>query len=249
MDATRPSAPWLAGLTDASAQTRRLVDELDESDLDRPSLAGDWTIAQVLSHLGSGAEICAELVRRGLAGDDRGPRREELVPIWDRWNALPPREQRARWRDADLAHLDLLSGIDAGQEAELVVPYFAGPMDLATYLGYRLSEHAVHGWDVAAAVDPAARLGQVDLVWQRIDLIASRFHDVSARAQLAPREVALEHGGRGDLLTVGEEVHIRSARAGTVPARLVGDTEVLARLVYGRLRDVDELTEIGRAHV
>jgi hypothetical protein len=33
------------------------VDELDEAQLKSPSGAAEWTIADVLSHLGSGAEI------------------------------------------------------------------------------------------------------------------------------------------------------------------------------------------------
>lgn len=85
---TRPSRDWLHALQTASNDLRHLVDGLSTEDLSLASRDGDWTVAQVLSHLGSAAEICTDLVRRGLAGDHRGPQRDELTPIWDRWNDL-----------------------------------------------------------------------------------------------------------------------------------------------------------------
>lgn len=250
-ETSHPSREWLVALRSASSDLQVLLDDLDEQDLTRPSLAGEWTVAQVLSHLGSGAEICAELVRRGLAGDDRGPQRDQLVPVWERWDALSPADQAAQWRQADAAHLDLLAGITADQEASLRVPYFAGPMDLTTYLGYRLSEHALHGWDVAATYDASATVGQVDLVWRRIDMIAARFHDSTVRDRLAPLAVALEHDGhpdgRRDRLDVGAEVHVVSDDATTAAGCATATTDVLVRLVYGRLRPEDQLELTGPA--
>jgi uncharacterized protein (TIGR03083 family) len=222
----------------------RLVDSLSVEELSLPSYVDGWTIAQVLSHLGSAAEICAGLVRRGLDGSDVGPQREELLPIWDRWNALGPEEQRAQWREADRTHLDLLAAITAEQEATLRVPYFAGPMDLATYAGYRLSEHALHGWDVAVALDPAATVGHADLVWERIDLMATRFHDPAAREALAEQVVVLRHDGRHDRVEIGDALHVVAGAPsdpGDVSTTVSATTDVLTRVIYGRLRDSDAL--------
>jgi uncharacterized protein (TIGR03083 family) len=246
---TRASARWLTALRTASYDLRRLVDGLSEEELSRPSFADDWTVAQVLSHLGSGAEICAELVRRGLSGSDRGPQREELLPVWERWNAMAPTEQREQWRSADRAHIELLESVTAEQEQTLLVPYFAGPMDLTTYLGYRLSEHAVHGWDVASVFDADAVVGQLDLAWERIDLIATRFHDPAARDSLAPRAIEVKHGGRRDRLDIREEIHLVAGDpTGTTAeptATATGTTDVLTRLVYGRHRAGDQLDVTG----
>src|SRR4051794_19555010 len=99
---------WLEALHARSQRLNRLVSPLPEAELTRPSYAEGWSIAQVLSHLGSAAEISARLVDRGISGDLTGPVREELLPIWERWDALPPLEQRAAWREADTMHLSLL---------------------------------------------------------------------------------------------------------------------------------------------
>lgn len=246
-ETSRLSQSWLVALQTASNDLHRLVDGLSVKDLSRRSFADEWTVAQVLSHLGSGAEICAELVRRGLAGEDKGPQRDQIVPIWERWNALGPAEQRDHWKRADSAHLDLLAGITVDQEGSLRVPYFAGPMDLTTYLGYRLSEHAVHGWDIAAAYDPSATVGHLDLVWGRIDMIASRFYDDATRDRLASQQISLSHGDRQDRLDIADEVHIGHDSDPDAPSTVTATTDVLTRLVYGRLREEDRLQITGPA--
>ena len=109
-------------LTALRAASRRLADRvngLDERELSRPSMAEGWSIAQVLSHLGSAAEISTGLLERGIAGDRTGPQREAIVPVWQRWDALSGPAQRSghgrhwrqgpRSRSVDLRQPPLLS--------------------------------------------------------------------------------------------------------------------------------------------
>ncbi|MFF2513985.1 maleylpyruvate isomerase N-terminal domain-containing protein [Streptomyces sp. NPDC058086] len=126
---------WIGALRDSSKRLGHAVADLPPDRLGEASFAEGWTIGQVLSHLGSGAEISTALVRRGLKGDERGPIREELLPVWERWDAMSPVEQRAAWREADERHLALLDSVDPGQHTSLRVPYFAGLLDLASYAG------------------------------------------------------------------------------------------------------------------
>ena len=71
--------------------------------LSRQSGATEWSVAQVLSHLGSGAEIALARLAPAVAG--------EAVPeidnqsVWDRWNAMSPEEQASRVRRATTARL------------------------------------------------------------------------------------------------------------------------------------------------
>jgi uncharacterized protein (TIGR03083 family) len=51
-----------------------------------------------------------------------------------------------------------VEGISAEKRAAFRVAMFGMTLDLAGMLRMRLSEHAVHTWDVAVAVDPAARV-------------------------------------------------------------------------------------------
>ncbi|WP_373317737.1 maleylpyruvate isomerase N-terminal domain-containing protein [Planotetraspora silvatica] len=70
------------------------------------SLASGWTVAQVLSHLGSAAEICTMLVKRAIAGDTSGPAMEDMRPVWQRWDALAGPAQRDAWQAANTKHYD-----------------------------------------------------------------------------------------------------------------------------------------------
>lgn len=199
----------------------------------------------MLSHLGSAAEICTELVRRGATGDTTAPTPELTRPIWARWDALPPASQRAAWHDADVEHRELLAGLDHSAR----IPYFAGLLDLTDYAGYRLSEQSVHGWDVEVASDPAARIppGEAALLWERLDLVASRFHDAGARGRIAPAEVSIGFTDAEDgwWLDVGQEIRLRPGAAPRATASAVGPAETLLRLVYGRRRPTDDLRVDG----
>src|SRR3984957_21246879 len=68
-----------------------LASGLDDDQLASPSYCDDWSIAQVLSHLGSGAVIS----RRGLQDVMTGTATPDDFnqSVWDEWNAKSPRAQ------------------------------------------------------------------------------------------------------------------------------------------------------------
>ncbi|WP_127355730.1 maleylpyruvate isomerase family mycothiol-dependent enzyme [Actinacidiphila soli] len=240
---------WIGALHESSQRLGQAVAELPPDRLAGSSFAEGWNIGQVLSHLGSGAEICTTLVERGLKGDERGPVREELLPVWERWDAMSPVEQRAAWREADEDHLALLDSVDAGQRTSLRVPYFAGLLDLASYAGYRLSEQAVHAWDVMVALDERAVLAAPDVVllWERIDLVATRFRNANALTRLAPQrvQVQLSDPQQTLLLDIDTELHLYPTPPTDPTALLTGPAESVLRLIYGRNRLQDPLTATG----
>jgi uncharacterized protein (TIGR03083 family) len=161
---------------------------LTEAELDAPSYATGWTLAHVLSHLGSAAEIGTVLLQRGIDGDQAAPTPQDTGPVWERWNAMSAAEQRAQWTHADTRHRESLRAIVT---EPVRVPYFAGLLSVKDYAGYRLSEQSVHGWDVAVALDPRATitLAEVNLLWQRLDLVATRFRAPDVLARLSPRQI------------------------------------------------------------
>ncbi|GAA3217706.1 maleylpyruvate isomerase family mycothiol-dependent enzyme [Actinocorallia longicatena] len=135
-----------------------LVAGFGDADLTRPSAASEWDISQVLSHLGSGAEIMRGTFREALGGPD--PDRESNEAIWDRWNARSPRERADSFVESNRILVELLESLDAGRREELRVDlgFLPAPVDVATAGRMRLSEFALHAWDVRAALDPAATL-------------------------------------------------------------------------------------------
>ena len=50
--------PWISALRHSHDDLRASVEPLGRTQLEQRSYASEWSIAQVLSHLGSQAEIC-----------------------------------------------------------------------------------------------------------------------------------------------------------------------------------------------
>jgi uncharacterized protein (TIGR03083 family) len=134
-----------------------LVPTLSDDQLTGPSGASDWTVAQVLSHLGSGAEIAHAGYRAALDGT-AAPAQEFNQGVWDRWNALGPHDQAAQFLAHDAALVAMLEALTPGQRENLEIKlgFLPAPLPLASVAGMRLNETAQHAWDVRVALDPAA---------------------------------------------------------------------------------------------
>jgi len=100
----------VAALAKSRDRLAGLVETLDEAALDSPSYDSEWSIAQVLSHLGSAAEIFERYLDAGLKGID-APGMDEVSPIWDEWNGKSQREQAESFIRADRALVDRFEGL------------------------------------------------------------------------------------------------------------------------------------------
>lgn len=238
---------WLTALNTSSERLRKTVRDLPDDVLTRPSFADRWSVAQVLSHLGSGAEISTMLVQRGIDGDTTAPTVDDVRPIWQRWDALSAPAQRAAWLGADRRHRALLASLDAQQLETVRVPYFAGLLSLPAYLGYRLSEQSVHAWDIEVALDPAAAIpaAEVELLWDRLDVVATRFRDAEVLQRLAPKQLAIELPDRPRTLDLHTELHLIDSAPQNPAATVTGSAEALLRLIYGRNRPEDGVNVTG----
>ncbi|WP_306215030.1 maleylpyruvate isomerase N-terminal domain-containing protein, partial [Actinoplanes sp. RD1] len=125
------------------ATTRALTTE----QITGPSGAAEWTVADVLSHLGSGAEIQLAGLRAALGeGEAPGPGFNQSV--WDRWNALSPQEQATGWQEPNAALVAAFEAVPESRHDDLkVTTFLPEPVPLASFAGLRLSEAAPHGWD------------------------------------------------------------------------------------------------------
>ena len=82
----------IAALRNHHDELATLVPTLTHEQLTGPSGASEWTIAQVLSHLGSGSEIALASYKTAL-GDAPEPGPDFNQSVWDRWNAMSPEDQ------------------------------------------------------------------------------------------------------------------------------------------------------------
>src|SRR5262249_14769816 len=105
---------WIEALRHSHDALRAIVEPMDEAGLRRQSYASDWSIAQVLSHLGSGAEIFALFLDAGLNGAEP-PGGDTFQPIWQAWNARSPQAQATDALAADEALVKRLESLDAGE--------------------------------------------------------------------------------------------------------------------------------------
>jgi hypothetical protein len=88
---------------------REVASAVSEADLIGRAYPAEWSIADVLSHLGSGAVIMRRRLEDALAGaatpDDFAP------GVWDTWNAKSPVVQRDDALAADAALLARLENV------------------------------------------------------------------------------------------------------------------------------------------
>ena len=143
----------------------------DEQDLARQSGSSQWDVAQVLSHLGSGAEIGLATLQTGLAAQP-GPDQDFNQSVWDRWNAMSPQEKAKGFLRAGEQLVTGYENLDAAarQELHVKMAFLPFPADVALMSGMRLNEATLHGWDVRVALDPHATLNaqEVDVALEQL---------------------------------------------------------------------------------
>ena len=210
-----------------------VVAGLSEDRLTGPSGATEWTVADVLSHLGSGFEINRYTLQHATGDPSDAPSNDE---VWDRWNALPPAEQAAGFVDSSEAAVLLLEGLSPEQRLGTMVDlgFLPQPVPLATVLGMRLNEVALHGWDVDVALDPAARLTDeaAELVLEHFATTMTFLLGFAGKPQgLPPTRLGIGH----HTLVLSDD-GIRMAEGVTDPsATFDGPVEAAVRLLSGRL--------------
>jgi uncharacterized protein (TIGR03083 family) len=237
-----PARHAIATLRASHERLRALVEPLSAERLGQPSYCADWTIAQVLSHLGSQAELL-DATFVALRDGDEPPSRESMPAVWDRWNALSPEEQRAgnlAVNEASVEHLEAL-GDDELDDLELSL--FDGflQVDVEGFAGLRLGEHAMHSWDVAVALDPTARLAP-DATAILIDGIGPRAAMVGKPQGTKIRlRVDVTDPDRSFALLVGDELRVEAWADQDVAGTLRLPAETFLRLAFGRLRGSDDV--------
>jgi uncharacterized protein (TIGR03083 family) len=146
---------WIETLRRSHDRLAGLVEPLTPGQLREQSYCTDWSVAQVLSHLGSGAEI-ALMMLPGALGEAEPVSRDAFVPVWDRWNAKSPDDQAADALPSDERHVSALEKLTAEQLGQMKMDFFGLQLDAVGIIRLRVSEHALHTWDVAVQHDQAA---------------------------------------------------------------------------------------------
>jgi uncharacterized protein (TIGR03083 family) len=211
-----------------------LVRPLDDA-VTAPAYPAEWTIARVMSHLGSGAVIAERRLECALAGEQMEADFNQQV--WKEWDAKSPRAMVDDGLDADEAFTARLEGVPAGDRGAITVSLGPLTLDWDQMVRFRLNEHVLHEWDIAVALDPAAGLpvdGVAHIV-DNLDLVA-RF---TAKPSGESRTVTVRtlEPERSFVVVIGSDaVQFSTAADGTdAEPALTMPAESFIRLVYGRL--------------
>ena len=147
----------LAVLHASQSRLTAALDGLTEEQAATQSYDDDWTVAQVASHLGSGAELFTLFLDAGLKGES-APGIEAMQPIWDAWNAQDPLGQTRASVAANDTFLERVEAMTESERETWLLDLFGSERSLPEFLRMRLSEHAVHTWDIVVSFDPTATI-------------------------------------------------------------------------------------------
>jgi uncharacterized protein (TIGR03083 family) len=227
-------APWIEALRHSHDTLQAVAGPLDADQLRRQSYDSEWSIAQVLSHIGSQSEIFGLSLDAGLSGQDP-PGMEAFGPIWERWDSKSPQDQAADALHVDEALTARLESLDDDERESFRLSMFGMDLDIAAFARMRLGEHAVHTWDVAVALDPAATLAP-----DAVGLLVDTLGQLVARAGKpgGPQRrlhVSTSSPVRHFTLETGEKVTLTPSEYTEGLPELALPAEALIRLVYGRL--------------
>jgi len=235
-----PSDPrtWIAALRNSHERLVGLLQELTPEQVRGESYCSDWTMAQVLAHLGSGAEI-ALMMLPGALGEGELAAADSFPPVWDVWNAKTPEQQAADAPIADERHIEALEALSDEQLSRISLPFFGMDLDAVGLIRLRLGEHAMHTWDIAVQLDPAASVSP-DAVDLLIDNVPQFLAPRLGKPQDEPFGIRIvtTYPDRDYLLATADTVIMTEwPEGGTdVPVgEVTMPAEALLRLAYGRL--------------
>jgi uncharacterized protein (TIGR03083 family) len=225
----------IAVLRNSHERLVSLVQPLSPEHLRAQSYDTEWSIAQVLSHIGSGAEI-ATLSLAAALGERGDLDRDAFPAIWDTWNNRTPEAQAADSLTWDEEHISRLERLTDDELDALSLDFIGVQLDAAGAVRLRLGEHVIHVWDVAVSIDPGATLSaeSVPLVLDHIQLLLrfiAKPEGDSFRVRLQTTEPEGDY-----LLDVGESVTLSGWAPGLEADGVIRlPAEAMLRLFYGRL--------------
>ncbi len=215
------------------ARVRNLVAEMSTDELTRRAYPAKWTIAEVLSHLGSGAVITERRLDDALAGatmpDDFAP------SVWDAWNAKSPDAKRDDALAADASALDRIKALTPEERAGFTMTLGPLTLDFERFVQLRVNEHVLHTWDIEVVDTPTATLPApaAALVIDHLELIA-RFTG-KPTGDIRTFTIATTEPERGFVVELSPDAVQFSMTAPDSTADVVLPAEAFVRLVYGRL--------------
>lgn len=151
-----------------AAQLHTDLATLDTAGWARPSACAAWAVGDVLAHLTQGAHTWSASLTRAMAGDAGPPPGEQPLRSGERGSEATAQRAIA-FRQSMTPQALLQAYVESYTQLQQVLARLTaahwqqpcyhrrGTMLVCDYVGLRLQELLVHGWDMRSASDAAAR--------------------------------------------------------------------------------------------
>jgi uncharacterized protein (TIGR03083 family) len=250
-----------------SAEASQLQDflaGLHPEEWSRPSACAGWTVGDVVAHLTQGARTWSETITRAKAGDFDPPPGQPPLRPGERGSAATA--QRAIDFRQGMGEAALLQAFVSDYQRLHQVLLTLQPDDwdkscfhrrgvlpVRDYVGLRLQELVIHGWDMRTAFNDAAALSESPLpvlVGLAQRWLSNTFHPVPHLA--APVRYRFDVSGpaplRQDVLVSQDSFHLVPVADSGADVTFRCNTGDYILLVYGRL-PLDRAVDTGRLEI
>jgi len=230
----------IAALRSGFDELATLVSGLGNDELANPTGASEWDVSQVLSHLGSGAEIAQNTLQVSLEGKPN-PGNDFNRSIWARYDGATRRERADWFLRANEALTQSYESLSAETRETLRVDmgFLPAPVDVATAAGFRLNELALHSWDVRVGFDAAATVAAeatVILVGRVGGLAGFLGKPAPLGGKTAVIAVTTTDPALDFQLYLAEPIAISPGAPQTSDGTLTLPAEAWVRMIYGRVK-------------
>jgi uncharacterized protein (TIGR03083 family) len=172
---TTIATPDIIGLINAEAS--HLRDFMASRPLEawsKPSACAGWSVGDVFAHLSQGSRTWCASLTRAMAGDATPPPGEQPLRPGERGSEATAQRAMAFHREQGASGLlhaftdgyqalhDVLGTLQV-EDWDKPCYHRRGGMPVRDYVGIRLQELTIHGWDMRSAFDAAATLSEAPL--------------------------------------------------------------------------------------
>jgi uncharacterized protein (TIGR03083 family) len=237
----------LDALETSVAHLRAVTEGLNDSQYVASAHPTEWTVADVMSHLGSGAIIMKRRIDDVLA--EKETPSEFNQSVWDTWNAKTPHAQVTDALVADQALLDRIN--EMTPEEREAFHFNLGPMtfDFTGAVTLRLNEHVLHTWDIEEASDKSVTLQRdaVPFLLDNLELVIRFTAKTTGTGEVL--NIRTTEPQRELVLTLGAENVTLEEGEGTNEHDIEISGEAFIRLLYGRLDAEHTPPGVASAHL
>lgn len=252
-------------LQQESGRLKQYLNVLPPEAWNRPSACAGWEVRDVVAHLVLQAEIFTGWVSRGLQGDASTP---EGLPDAGAVNAVMMSEtlgqmsvaRRKSLGDQLLATFNatgdqfnqLLAGVGPSDWDKPCYHVF-GTVPLRAFIDDRITELAIHGWDIRSSLEPEAYLSPESLP-AIMDWVPGTVGWVFRPGSRLPApvryrfEVTEAFPSRSDIIVEGDKVSVEPPGAAEANVTFHCDAETFVLTMCGRLTLDSAITD-GRVSV